>query len=431
MQGSRHAAVVAIVDVIERGRSLADALPPRLADLPEGERALAQALAYGVLRQRRRLETVADGLLTKRLRARDRDVQVALLVGLYQLAAGSVAAHAAVSETAGLGRSLGKPWAVRLLNATLRRFQRERDHHLARADAEPAVRWSLPDWLLQAWQTDWPDAWEALARNSHAQAPMTLRVNHRRCSRAEYADRLTAEGHDWEALPGLPEALTLVQPVPVARLPGFEAGHVSVQDGAAQFAAPLLAPQPGERVLDACAAPGGKTDHLNALCPTAELVAVDQDAERLDRVRENLDRLGGHAELVAGDAAAPGEWWDGRLFDRILLDAPCSGTGVIRRHPDIKWLRRATDIEALASRQRRLLDALWPLLAEGGRLVYATCSVLTAENEDIVADFAGSHANARPEPPGLPVGWPQALGHRILTGDTGMDGFYYACLRKG
>ena len=431
IKGARHAAVSAVVEVLNNGRSLSDALPELLAQLPDSERALAQALAYGVLRHRRRLEVVADRLLTKRLRARDRDVQAALLVGLYQLTAGTVAEHAAVSETAGLGRSLGKPWAVRLLNATLRRYQRERDRHLAAADRDPAVRWSLPDWLLNAWQTDWLESWEQLASNSNVQAPMTLRVNRRRCSRADYAERLAAEGLGSQLLPGLPEALTLERALSVTALPGFETGDVSVQDGAAQYAAPLLAPEPGDRVLDACAAPGGKTDHLNALCPEAAVVAVDQDEARLRRVQDNLDRLGGRAELIAGDAATPATWWDGGLFDRILLDAPCSGTGVIRRHPDIKWLRRSSDIGELARQQRRLLDALWPLLRPGGKLVYATCSVVTAENEDVVADFAGSQADASCEPPELPVGWAQALGHRILTGDTGMDGFYYACLRKG
>jgi 16S rRNA (cytosine967-C5)-methyltransferase len=429
--GARDAAVNGVLAVVRDGRSLTNALPDCLAGLEGADRSLAQALTYGVLRHRRRLEAVADGLLAKPLRSRDRDVYVALLIGLYQLSSATTPAHAAVSETAEVARSLRKAWAVGLLNGTLRRFQRECDRRLAAVDREPALRWSLPDWLLQAWQTDWPDHWSALAEASNAQAPMTLRVNRRLIAVDDYAARLAAAGYSVRALPGLPDALTLETPMPVDELPGFSLGQVSVQDGAAQYAAALVDPQPGERVLDACAAPGGKTDHLHALCPDAEIVALDHDSARLESVRSNLERLGGRASLLAGDAGAPGDWWDGRRFDRILLDAPCSATGVIRRHPDIKWLRRASDIASLAAEQRRLIAALWRLLAPGGRMIYATCSVMRAENEDVVADVAGTNSDVIPEPPGLSTGSARGVGHQILTGEAGMDGFYYACLRKG
>lgn len=428
--GPRAAAVNAVLAVVRDGRSLNDALPDAVAGLDDGARSRAQALSYGVLRHYRRLDVVARGLLDKPMRSRDRDVHTALLVGLYQLVSGVTADHAAVSETAQLARSLGKPWAVGLLNGTLRRFQREREQRLAAVDQDPGHRWSLPEWLLAAWQANWPDDWLALAEATSERAPMTLRVNRRRCTAAEYAEQLAATGRSAHTLPGLEDALTLDEAVPVAELPGFEAGDVMVQDGAAQYAAILVDPQPGDRVLDACAAPGGKTDHLNAICPDAGLTALDRDQARLERVRENMSRLGGSGQLRVGDAGDVEPWWDGRAFDRILLDAPCSATGVIRRHPDIKWLRRTTDIAELAAEQRRLLDALWPLLARGGRLVYATCSVLSAENEDVVADFAATRGDAQPEPPALPVGRARGVGHQILTGDAGMDGFYYACLRK-
>jgi len=428
--GPRLAAVQAVLAVVNHGRSLDDALPACLDGLAQADRPLAQAMAYGVLRHRGRLDAVADGLLAKPLRSRDADVRTALLVGLYQLTAGTVAEYAAVAETAEVGRSLGKPWAVKLLNGTLRRFQRERAGRLAAVDRDPARRFSLPDWLLSSWQADWPGQWEALAQASSTQAPMTLRVNRRRASVSAYCQRLQAAGMAADPLPGLPDALQLHQPAPVTAMPGFDDGDVTVQDGAAQYAAGLVAPQPGERILDACAAPGGKTDHLHAWRPDAEIVALDNNAQRLERVRANLDRLGTRAALVEGDAATPDRWWDGRLFDRILLDVPCSGTGAIRRHPDIKWLRRAADIPALAATQGSLLNALWPLLVRGGRMVYASCSVMQAENADVVAEFAARHGDASPEPPGLPVGWPQGVGHQILTGDANMDGFYYACLRK-
>jgi len=428
--GPRYAGVNAVLAVVRDGRSLTSALPGCLEGLAGSDRSLAQALTYGVVRHRRRLEAIADNLLAKPLRSRDRDIYVALLMGLYQLSSATTPDHAAVSETAEVARSLRKSWAVGLLNGTLRRFQRERDQRLADVDRAAAVRWSLPDWLLQSWQRDWPDQWPALAEAANTQAPMTLRLNRRLISAADYAARLAAAGHSAHDLQGLPDALTLDEPVSVDELPGFADGEVSVQDGAAQYAAALVAPQPGDRVLDACAAPGGKTDHLHALCPDAAITALDNDGARLASVRANLERLGGRASLVVGDAGEPSQWWDGRLFDRILLDAPCSATGVIRRHPDIKWLRRESDIASLAAAQRRLLAALWPLLAAGGRMIYATCSVMRAENEDVVADLAGLRGDAIPEPPELGVGLALGVGHQILTGNGGMDGFYYACLRK-
>lgn len=427
---ARLAALRAVLAVTGDGRSLDQALPEAVAELAdERDRALAQALAYGVLRHRRRLAALRSGLLQRPLRARDADLAGIIDLGLYQLLATDIPPHAAVAETVALCQRRRKAWAVKLVNAVLRRFQRESAERLAAADGPPAVRASCPDWLAGLLSAAWPADWEGLLSCQNARPPLTLRVNTRRTTREAAAAALAAAGHRARPVSGVATALTLDEPVPVSRLPGFAEGWLSVQDAAAQLAAPLLAPSPGERVLDACAAPGGKTAHLLE-AGDPDVVALDRDPERLPRLEENLRRLGLAAQVRAGDAGTPETWWDGRPFQRILLDAPCSGTGVIRRHPDIKWLRRAADIPRLQAEQGRLLRALWPLLAPGGRLVYATCSILPAENETVVAAFVAGRDDVAAEATMLPVGQPVGYGRQILTGEADMDGFYYACLRK-
>ncbi|PKM42719.1 MAG: 16S rRNA (cytosine(967)-C(5))-methyltransferase [Gammaproteobacteria bacterium HGW-Gammaproteobacteria-1] len=427
---ARSAAARVITLVLEEGRSLAAALPPALAALPPAERGLAQELCYGTLRWAPRLEALADKLLDKPLRARDRDVHALLLTGLYQLLYLNVPVHAAVSLTVDATARLGKDWARGLLNGVLRRLQREQEELLAAVDAGETAALAHPAWLLARLQQDWPEHWRDIAAANNARPPMTLRVNRLRGSREQYLERLQQAGLPAAAPPHAPDALTLETPVAVERLPGFADGDVSVQDAAAQLAAGLLQLAPGQRVLDACAAPGGKTGHILEACPEVELLALDSDAERLARVQENLTRLGLTAELCAGDAGDPAAWWDGRPYDRILLDAPCSGSGVIRRHPDIKSLRRAEDIAALNLQQGRLLRALWPLLAPGGILVYATCSILTAENAGQVTAFLRNEAQARELPISAAWGLAAAAGRQILPGENGMDGFYYAALGK-
>jgi 16S rRNA (cytosine967-C5)-methyltransferase len=427
----RLAAVRATMAVLERGQSLSRALPAVQAGLDTpAERALCQQLVYGALRHHRRLDALASALLSKRLRSRDRDVHHALMLGLYQLDALAIPAHAAVAETVEVARSLNKPWAVKLLNAVLRRFQREREGLVATVEADHRIRSGLPDWLYDALAQDWPQQLEAIAAAGARHPPMTLRVNRLRRQRDGYRAELAQTDIDAAPVPHLADALTLAAPVPVDRLPGFAAGDVSVQDGAAQFAAPLLAPRAGARVLDACAAPGGKTAHLLERDPELRLTAVESDPDRAQRLQGTLQRLGLTAEVKVADAARPDTWWDGHLFDAILLDAPCSGTGVIRRHPDIPWLRRPGDIQELAAVQRALLDALWPLLVRGGRLVYATCSILRAENEAVVSSHCARHTDAVSVPCGLPVGMPLAVGTQLLPGEHDLDGFYYACLEK-
>jgi 16S rRNA (cytosine967-C5)-methyltransferase len=431
---ARTLAGSAVRQVLQDGRSLSQALPPLLAEALPADRPLAQELAYGVLRWRYRLEALLRPLLARGLKPKDQDIASLLLVGVYQLTHTAIPAHAAVHATVEAVRATGKSWAVPVANAVLRACQRRRAELEALADAEPAGRYAHPPWLIDALCADWPRDWEAVLAANNARPPFALRVNVRKTSLGGYRAALEAAGMSSQELPFTEQGLCLDRPVAVERLPGFPAGEVSVQDAAAQLAAQLLDAAPGMRVLDACAAPGGKTAHiLERTDRLAELVALDIDAGRVRRIEENLQRLGLHARVATGDAGRPADWWDGRPFERILLDAPCSATGVIRRHPDIKSLRRADDIATLADTQARLLDAVWPLLAPGGMLLYATCSVLRRENEKQIAGFLQRHADARERV--LDAEWGRAAGHgrQILPGDHGcggMDGFYYAALDK-
>lgn len=419
-----------VVLAVTDGRSLADALPPALQRLSPAERGLAQELAYGVVRWYPRLSWVLGRLLERPLRRRDRDVEALLRVGLYQCLEMRIPDHAAVSETVRVARTLRRPWAGGLVNAVLRRCVSERARLEHDWESDETACHAHPQWLIDRFRNDWPADWAALLAANNERPPLTLRVNRQRSDRSAYLERLAAAGHEAQAHPAAPDGVVVSDPVPVDSLPGFGDGLVSVQDAAGQQAAALLAPEPGHRVLDLCAAPGGKTCHILETEPTVAVVALDHEAGRLERVRENLTRLGLDAELVAGDGTRPADWWDGQPFDRVLLDAPCSATGVIRRHPDIKLLRQPDDIAALQATQRRLLDAAWSVLAPGGILVYATCSVLAQENDGVIDDWRG--VAGKPATDELPVSWGRAadFGRQILTGETGMDGFYYARLVK-
>jgi 16S rRNA (cytosine967-C5)-methyltransferase len=433
---SRAAAVRAVAAVLGAGQTLEAALAA--ARVAARDRPLVQALAFGALRFGHRLARVADALLPRPWETQSPLVKSLLLVGLFQLEYGDAAPHAAVSTTVEAAREVGAPQAAGLVNACLRRYQRERDALLAAADRTLAGRSSHPEWLVTALRRDWPEeAWQVLEAGSEP-PPLVLRANRRRTSVEALAAELAAAGIATERVPFAPCALVLERPLDVRELPAFVAGRCSVQDAAAQLAVPLLGAAAGQRVLDACAAPGGKACHLLEQTPDlAELVALDVDPARAARIRDNLARLGLAATVTVADALDPAAL-AGQRFERILLDAPCSGTGVIRRHPDIKWLRRAADIGPLAERQGRLLDALWPRLAAGGRLVYATCSVLRAENAGVVAAFLGRTPgavdvteSASLAVPGLPPR-PAAAepGLALLPGIAGTDGFYYACLER-
>lgn len=408
-----------------RGRSLDDVLA-QAPGLPTRDRALLHAIVYGVVRDYGLLGGLVS-ILSERLPS-EPEVDALLRVGLYQLRSMRVPAHAAVQETVEATTVLNQPRARAFINAVLRRYQRELGEVEAQLPDDTGLRHSHPDWLVERLRADWGEALDGVLAANQQAGPMTLRVNARRMSAEDYLARLSAQGIAAHAVPGVPDAVVLEQAMPVDALPGFTRGSVSVQDASAQIAAGLLDVQPGHRVLDACAAPGGKTAHLLERCREAQVLALDEDRERLIRIDENLKRLRLTADVVAGDAGKPEEWWDGRPFDRILIDAPCSATGVIRRHPDIKWLRREDDIARLADTQARILAALWPLLAPDGLLVFATCSVLDAEGAAVVEAFLARNDGAREWPIEAAWGEPARVGRRIAPGGD-FDGFYYARLQ--
>jgi len=430
----RGAALTALVATVVEQRLLDEALVEPLSRLPDNrERALARELAFGTCRFWFRLAALRDGLLQRPLRGRDADVGVLIALGLYQLIYSRIPAHAAVAQSVALAAKLGKGWARGLVNALLRRFVREREQRLRDVDEDPQALHAHPAWMLAALRDAWPDRWQEVVAANNRPGPLTLRVNRRRASRDDSLAELAAAGIEAEPCTFSSDGIRLAAPRDVAEIPGFAAGRLSVQDEASQLARELLAPEPGMRLLDACSAPGGKLSHLLERTPGLGCaVAVERDAARLARLEQNLHRLGlaGEATPVTGDATAPGQWWDGAPFDRILLDAPCSATGVIRRHPDIKLHRRAEDPAARGRLQERLLAALWPLLARGGRLLYATCSVMPDENAAPVGRFLSAAADA--EALALDVAWGRAAppGRQVLPGDAGMDGFYYALLAK-
>ncbi|MGB5407514.1 MAG: 16S rRNA (cytosine(967)-C(5))-methyltransferase RsmB [Thiogranum sp.] len=428
----RKIAAQMVFHVLDQGESLNSLLAPQLAKLGDPrQRALAQELTFGTLRWCYRLEAVLNRLLKKPLKKKDRDVHALLLVGLYQLLFLEMPPHAAVSETVGVVRQLGKEWAAGLVNGVLRNAQRQYSALLESVDGAASARWSHPDWWIKRLKQDWPQDWQHILEANNQRPPMVLRVNVSRTDRSAYLQQLKQAGIEAKPSPFPDTAIRLEKPVAVDNLPGFSDGLVSVQDGAAQLSASLLNLKSGQRVLDACAAPGGKTGHILESVPDlGAVVAIDSDERRLIKVGENLQRLRFNAELLAADAGDPESWWDGEPFDRILLDAPCSASGVVRRHPDIKSLRQAGDLHTLSQQQQRLLNALWPLLASGGILLYVTCSVFKQENSGAMRVFLDRHHDAAELP--LQVQWGEALpvGCQMLPGEQGMDGFYFARLTK-
>ena len=431
MADPRLIAVRQVMAVLD-GQSLDAAMAGAAAGVDDDrDRALAAELSFGVCRWYRRLDAVVGQLVQKPLRGKDRDLHVLLLVGAYQLMYSRVPPHAAVSSVVQVSRELGKGWASKLVNGVMRRLQREQAELAARVDADPAVRHAQPGWLFDAIRQAWPAQHGAILEALQQRPPMTLRVDLSRTTRADYAAMLAAAGIAARPHATVPGALVLDRPVGVNRLPGFDTGLVSVQDAGAQLAGAHLDLAPGQRVLDACAAPGGKTLDILQRCPQVEVTALDIDGDRLARVAQNLERAGLSAELVSADAAAPsGQAWAGRRYDRILVDAPCSATGVMRRHPDIRLLRRVGDIDALVRRQADILDALWPLLAPGGRLLYVTCSLLPAENDAQIAAFLKRWPEAESLALACPPGNPVANGVQLLPGIDDTDGFYFAALSR-
>ena len=428
---ARGVAHAMLVGVLRDGRSLGAGGRRRPgSDLDPRERAFAQELAFGTLRYLPRLDAWLAHVAQRPPRRRDTDVRALALLGLYQLAFTRVPPHAAVNATVELARTLGKPWAAGFLNAALRRFAAERDA-IERIEPAASARLAHPGWLLEAFERSWPELGESIARANLERPPMTLRVNTLRVSRRRYLDRLSREGIRARAARHSDAGVVLASPRDVGSVPGFAEGLVSVQDEAAQLAAALLDAPRGSRVLDACAAPGGKTAHvLERGAGGVEMVALDRDPRRIADLERTLARLGLAPRVLLADAQAPDAWWDERPFDRILLDVPCSGTGIIRRRPDVKVLRRPGDVEPMAGRQSAMLHALWPLLARGGRLLYATCSVLPRENESVVRSFVAERADADAIPLDAAWGRPTGHGRQILPGEDAMDGFFYAALAK-
>jgi 16S rRNA (cytosine967-C5)-methyltransferase len=434
--GARAVAAYAVARILNDGVTLDAALAAALAG---GQAQLAPAvrsLAYGAVRGYYRHEAILGRLLSQPVKSLDPLLRAILSVALFELEDARTPEYAVVDAAVKTAKATDAARASGLVNAVLRRYLRERSALDAQIAANPVTRHAAPIWLADLIKADWPVRWTQLLAAGDTQAPMWLRVNPARISREEYLARLQAAGIGARAEPRVPNALVLDQPCDVHELPGFDEGSVTVQDLAAQCVAFPLALAPGQRVLDACAAPGGKTVLIAAAEPApAALVAVEVDPKRLAKIDENLRRCGLSATLVAGDAGTPSAWWDGRPFDRILLDVPCSALGVIRRHPDIRMRKSPSGIEPLPAIQLRLLRAVWPLLAPGGRLVYASCTTVRRENAGVLGAFLAEAADARVVPAELWEGWPgigiaDEYGRQILPGEAGADGFYYAALKK-
>ena len=423
-----RAAAARVLDaVLHGGRSLKAELAtvlPTIAD--PRDRALLEAIVFAALRMHARYAAALAQWMPKPPGRRDGALRALLYVGFAQLDALQLPAHAALASTVDAARVLGRAHQAGLVNALLRRAQRD---GLPEADASAA--W--PRWLLDMLQRDRPGQVEAIVRASAEAGPLWLRVNRRLATPEGVLARLAESRIEAVQEPACPDGLRIDSPVPVSALPGFADGELSVQDGSAQLVADALAPAPGARVLDACAAPGGKAAHMLERDRALRLLALDMDARRLDRVRATLARLAlddGNVRLRAADAADVSTWWDGTPFDAILLDAPCSATGVVRRQPDILLHRRASDIDDLVALQARLLDAVWPTLAPGGTLLYATCSILRRENDAQVAAFLARTQDARLQPLDARFGEDTGHGSQRLPGQDGMDGFFYARIRK-
>ncbi len=435
---SRLAVVKILLQVTLHGRNLPDAIAHYFGKIEENDRSLIQAMSYGVIRLYPRLRFIANQLISKPLKSKDQDVVLLILSGLYQLIEMRIPDHAAVSETVKITKALKKPWAKNLVNAVLRNYQRQSGVINNKIDKNAEAKYAHPFWWIKRIKKHWAEEsrWQQILLANNQNPPMTLRLNTQHIKRTDYLQLLQKQEIAATEAKHSPSAIYLEKPVQVNLLPLFEEGKVSVQDEAAQLAAILLNPLKGERILDACAAPGGKTIHLLERESEIDLVALDIEESRLQKVQENLDRCQLKAQLLVANAFDPGSWWDKKAFDRILLDAPCSASGVIRRHPDIKLLRHEDDIAKLVHDQAQILDALWPLLKSGGMLLYATCSVLAEENTLQIQHFLKKHTDADLQPINSEWGQQQIAGKQILPGESGkngehgMDGFFYALIQK-
>ncbi|MFD1800710.1 16S rRNA (cytosine(967)-C(5))-methyltransferase RsmB [Mixta tenebrionis] len=421
----RSLAAQTLERVVEQGQSLSNLLPAAQKNLSDKDSALLQELCFGVLRSLPLLEAAIQQLMSRPLTGKQRPLHFLIMVGLYQLLYTRIPPHAALAETVEGAAVLQRPQLKGLINGVLRQFQRQQETLMPQLE-QGAQRFLHPAWLLKRLQQAWPEQWRQIVEANNQRPPMWLRVNRRHHTREGWLSLLQSSGHNAMPHSVYPDALMLEQPMAVALMPGFDRGWVSVQDASAQGCVTYLDPQNGEAILDLCAAPGGKTTHILEAAPEARVMAVDVDAQRLKRVHENLQRLNMQAEVKQGDGRFPQQWCSNLQFDRILLDAPCSATGVIRRHPDIKWLRRDRDIAELAALQREILEAIWPYLKTGGTLLYATCSVLPEENHLQIERFLTQHADAEE----IPLADGPHAGLQNFPHPQGGDGFFYAKLIK-
>ncbi|WP_133629548.1 16S rRNA (cytosine(967)-C(5))-methyltransferase RsmB [Enterobacter sp. OV724] len=424
-QNLRSMAASAIEKVVEQGQSLSNILPPLQQKVSDKDKALLQELCFGVLRTLPQQEWLISKLMSRPMTGKQRTIHYLIMVGFYQLLHTRIPPHAALAETVEGAVVIKRPQLKGLINGVLRQFQRQQEELLAEF-ADSDKRFLHPEWLLKRLQKAYPSKWEAIVEANNQRPPMWLRVNRNHHTRDEWLALLETAEMNGFTHDAYPDAIRLASPAPVQALPGFEQGWVTVQDASAQGCMTYLEPQNGDRILDLCAAPGGKTTHILEVAPKASVMAVDIDEQRLSRVYDNLKRLGMKAEVKQGDGRTPAQWCGDEQFDRILVDAPCSATGVIRRHPDIKWLRRDRDINELAQLQSEILDAVWPHLKPGGTLVYATCSVLPEENSQQIAAFLKRTSNATLRT----TGTPEKPGVQNLPGAEDGDGFFYAKLIK-
>ncbi|SFU88120.1 16S rRNA (cytosine(967)-C(5))-methyltransferase RsmB [Xenorhabdus koppenhoeferi] len=421
----RSIAAKAITQVLERGQSLSTVIPELQQKVSGKDKALLQELCFGVMRVLPQLEWFISQLMTKPLKGKQRIFHYLIMVGIYQLIYTRIPAHAALAETVNGAINLKQPQLKGLINGVLRQFQRQQQELVERANSHIS-QYLHPKWLLERIQKTYPQNWQTIVDANNQKPPMWLRVNQLHHTTNEYFALLENANIEAELDTDHPSAIRLLSPCPVSYLPGFEQGWVTIQDRSAQGCAELLSPCNGESILDLCAAPGGKTTHILEIAPKSKVLAIDIDEQRIKRVKENLQRLNLHAVVKTGDGRLPHEWATGKQFDRILLDAPCSATGVIRRHPDIKWLRHNEDIDQLVTLQSEILDAVWPYLKKNGTLVYATCSILPQENSEQIQSFLECHADAKLSETKIQ----EKSGTQIIPEAAGGDGFFYARLTK-
>ena len=425
----RVQAAKVIRDIIDGKKSFSESLPYYEKQI-QNHKALYQELCYGTARCYFCLTFIATKLLKKQLTAKDNDVYALILLGIYQLLYTRIPQYAVLSETVQVARELQKLWAVNLVNAVLRNFLRRKEELLKLAEEDLTAKYMHPKWLLTRVRKEWPNNWQAVIAANNQHPLMSLRVNKSRITQKEYLEKLKTHNIEARVSKLSSSGIILKNPLSVQDIPGFVQGEVSVQDCGAQMAAELLDLREGHLVLDACAAPGGKTGHiLESQAALKKVTALDCDARRLKKVEENLQRLGLDAAVSCLDITEKKHLQKLGKFDRILLDVPCSGTGVISRHSDIKLLRREEDIKKFVLKQKTLLKAAWEVLKVRGKLLYVTCSVLAAENEEVAADFLYSHKDAKEIV--ITGGCARKFGRQLLPRINEHDGFYYCLFEKG